>query len=134
MSVDISIDKSALTDKVGTLVRQHLPQVQFIYLFGSMASNQENNDSDIDIAVMCDSKLDPIQRWEVAAALADKLGREVDLVDLHCASTVIRHQVTSNGICLYDPFNLADGYAIRVLSMYHDLNIERADILKRFCG
>lgn len=82
---------------------------------------------------MCDGKLNPIQRWDIAATLADKLGKEVDLVDLISASTVMQHQITYQGICLYDPLNIADSYAIRVLSMYHDLNIERADNSKSFC-
>ncbi|MFT4928406.1 MAG: putative nucleotidyltransferase [Phenylobacterium sp.] len=130
----VKISTNSLTNKVCSLVCQYLPQVQLIYLFGSMASNEQNADSDIDIAVMCDGQLDPIQRWDIAATLADKLGKGVDLVDLLSASTVMQHQITCKGICLYDPFNLSDSYAIRVLSMYHDLNIERADILNDFWG
>jgi predicted nucleotidyltransferase len=126
--VNKSTDNHRLIDSISALVHHYLPKVQLIYLFGSMASNKQNSQSDIDIAILCEGKLDAIKRWDFASVLADKLGREVDLVDLNRASTVMQHQITWNGTCLYDPHQMSDQCAIRVLSMYHDLNIERADI------
>ncbi|MDX2369979.1 MAG: hypothetical protein QNK36_16515 [Colwellia sp.] len=63
--------------------------------------------------------------------LADELSRDVDLVDLLNASTVMQNQIIQQGICIYDDENNASFFEIQVMSMYQHLNEERADILKQ---
>jgi predicted nucleotidyltransferase len=113
-------------------VRQLLPEVKFIYLFGSHSAEQGTAVSDIDIAVFTGKKLDPLKRWQIEAKLAAQLNRDVDLVDLLSASTVMQFQVISTGKCLYDDQDSANKFAMQVTSMYQHLNVERAEIIKQF--
>ena len=76
---------------------------------------------------------DPIpnlRRFELAQELAGQLHRDVDLVDLRTASTVMRMQVLSTGTCL----DTQDESARREFEMYAysdyaRLNEERKGIL-----
>ena len=131
MKQPVSNNKT-LRDDICRLILVRLPEAKLIYLFGSVANNRQTASSDIDIAVHCDRKLNPIERWNIAAELADSLGKSVDLVDLVTASVVMCTQVTSKGICLYDPYHYDDEYTMIVMSMYQNLNFERAEILSRF--
>ena len=131
MKQSVSNNK-ALETEICRLVLVHLPEVKLIYLFGSVADNRQTANSDIDIAVHCDRKLNPIERWNIAAEIAQALGKSIDLVDLVTASVVLCTQVISKGICLYDPHNYADEFTMITMSMYQNLNLERAKILSRF--
>jgi len=122
--------KKQLIDSVKTLV----PNLRCIYLFGSFHSNQATEKSDIDIAILADYKLLPVARWEIQSELATILNREVDLVDLLSASTVMQFQVIKEGSCLYDLGNSAARFEMQVMSMYQHLNLERADILNEVMG
>lgn len=73
------------------------------YVFGSVARGEARRDSDVDLAFLplaaCDS-------WEVLAARADLariVGRDVDLVDLSRASTVMRAEILRTGQRLVRP-------------------------------
>lgn len=109
-----------------------LPHIGFIYLFGSQAAGTATKKSDIDIAVFCGKKLDPITRWNIQAELANELNSEVDLIDLLNTSTVMQHQIIYNGQCIYDPNKKSAAFEMQVISMYQDLNVQRAEILKQY--
>jgi hypothetical protein len=79
-------------------------------------------------------KLLPLTRWEFQQALAEKLQREVDLIDLLSASTVLQKEVIANGICLFDKHQYKDLFEMQVMSMYQHLNEERASLLAEFKG
>lgn len=105
--------------------------IQALYLFGSAASNHADPDSDVDLAILTGNALTDRQRWALSQDLAVELGRDVDLVDLRTASTVMRSQVLSSGRKLYQR---ADDPAIEVFedfafADYARLNEERAKIL-----
>jgi len=108
--------------------------IKAIYLFGSYASGTENDHSDIDIAVLLHNKLSPLMRWEIQSELANQLNCEVDLVDLLNASTVMQNEIIQQGVCIYDPNNVAALFEMQVMSMYQHLNEERADILMAYIG
>jgi predicted nucleotidyltransferase len=74
-----------------------IPQVWAIYRFGSAGTPFERPDSDIDLAILAPNPLDNLARWELAQSLAISLNKDVDLVDLQLASTVLRHQIVSHG-------------------------------------
>ena len=61
--------------------KQTIPSMKLLYLFGSYASNQADKESDIDIAILPIKKIPTVKRWEMQQALAEKLQREVDLID-----------------------------------------------------
>ena len=112
-------------------ILQTMPGVWSIYRFGSADTPFERNDSDIDLAILLPKPVNNLVRWELAQDLARQLRRDVDLVDLRSASTVLRQQVFQCGRRIYcaDPF-LADEFESRTLSDYVRLNEARRGILK----
>ena len=107
-----------------------VPGCLAIYQFGSWGTESERKDSDIDLAILPPQALDPVQRWELAQTLASLAGRDVDLVDLFPASTVLRMQVVAHGELLYSTgSSVVDQFADTVFSMYAHLNEERREIL-----
>jgi len=117
-------------DLVQTICTE-MPEVLAIYLFGSRISGLQHAGSDIDLAILPKQKLSETKIWVLAQALAAKYSRDVDLVDLKQASTVMRIQVISKGERLY----CADEQSCEmfedfVFSDYAHLNEERAGILE----
>jgi uncharacterized protein len=107
-----------------------VPGCLAIYRFGSWLTDAERHDSDIDIAFLALEALPPVRRWELAQTLASIAGRDVDLVELLTASTVLRMQVVAHGELLHetDPGKVAQ-FADTVFSSYARLNEERREIL-----
>lgn len=101
-----------------------------VYLFGSHAAGAAHRDSDVDLAVLADAPLGDNERWQLAQTLAVMLGRDVDLVDLLRASTVMRVQVIDSGKLLFDSDTTRrQEFEARALSDYARLNEERREIL-----
>jgi uncharacterized protein len=114
---------------VGRLL-ELLPDCRAIYRFGSWRSDSERPDSDIDLAVLLVMPLEPVRRWEIAQTLASLAGRDVDLVDLSSASTVLRMQVIGTGERLFCGDVIAgEQFDDLVFSSYARLNEERRWIL-----
>lgn len=113
-----------------TLLESRLGPVQAVYLFGSSAHGDATAESDVDLAVLLPSPMSDQQRWELIQELGVLYGRDVDLLDLRAASTVMRHQVTHTARRLYasDPRAVED-FEDFALSDYVRLNEERAGIL-----
>lgn len=113
-------------------VRQAVRGVIAVYRFGSTAHGNAAASSDTDIALLARSPLTAAQRFEVQEALAAKLGRDVDLVDLAAASTVMAMQVVATGKLLYEADAVARGrFEDYTFSAYARLNEERRSILER---
>lgn len=113
-----------------TLTEQ-LPDAIAIYLFGSQARGRAHPTSDIDIAVLAHDPIPGLQLFQLAQDLALRLHREVDLVDLRRASTVMRAQILSTG----QRVETTDEQAVAEFEMYAyadyaRLNEERRDLLK----
>jgi predicted nucleotidyltransferase len=112
-------------------IRHAVPSLIALYRFGSQAKGTARPDSDVDLAVLTRDPIPNLRRFELAQELAIRLHRDVDLVDLRNASTVMRMQVLSTGTCL----NTQDESARREFEMYAysdyaRLNEERCEILK----
>ncbi len=113
------------------LVGDAVPDVIAIYQFGSTVGNEEHADSDLDLAVLAQSPLGNLDRWKLQEDLAVEVGRDVDLVDLRSASTVMRAQVLDRGIVLADMDRTArQQFEMQTCSAYALLNEERAGILE----
>ena len=109
---------------------ESLPDCQAIYRFGSWGTEAQRPDSDIDIAILPARPLKQVRRWELAQTMAAQAGRDVDLVDLLQASTVMRLQVVAHGELLYAPDAVSiEMFEDMVFSSYARLNEERRDIL-----
>ncbi|SDO10494.1 Predicted nucleotidyltransferase [Halomonas shengliensis] len=119
------IDTSQSVD----LLRDALSTLQAIYLFGSQATGEANAESDVDLAILLPRPLSAAQRWALAGELAERLNREVDLVDLRQASTVLQQQVLSEGRRLWACGSEADEFELMVQSEYWDLAIQRRGLI-----
>ncbi len=74
---DLAIDPA----EVGRAVEELVPEALGVWVYGSFADGYARRDSDVDIAVLPDWPLDAWDVHERATTLAERLGREVDLVD-----------------------------------------------------
>lgn len=119
-------------DALGRAVAETLPEATAVYLFGSRATAAAGPASDVDLAVLAPDPIAPERLVRAREVLAERLRRDVDLVDLRCASTVMRAQVVSTARLLRDadpPFR--ERFETTVYSAYARLNEERRDILRR---
>lgn len=113
------------------MICTEIPEVLAIYLFGSHSLGLQHADSDIDLAILPKKKLSETEVWTLAQALAAKHSRDVDLIDLKQASTVMRMQVISKGQRLYcSDEESCEVFEDFVFSDYAHLNEERAGILQ----
>ena len=121
----MTIDLTAIT----TFLRAQLPNLLALYHFGSHAKGAADTNSDVDLAVLVDGKVDSIVLWELAQQLADKIGCDVDLVDLRAASTVMQYQIITTGQCLWASDVRAAIYESFILSEKTALDTLRKDLL-----
>ncbi len=117
-------------NRIVATIQADVPACIAVYLFGSEASRQANPESDVDLAILARKTLNPVQTWELAQKLASVIGRDVDVLDLRSASTVMRMQVLSRGyrLACFDagPCETFEDFAY---ADYARLNEERAAIL-----
>ncbi len=103
-----------------------------IYLFGSLNLGTTHRESDIDLAFLPESPCDPLEVFEIANQLAEKLGRQVDLVDLRRASTVMCKEVLRTGMLLHETDRSRRvEFEMLALSDYARLNEEREPVLRK---
>lgn len=114
---------------VQALLRDRLPGLIAIYVFGSQATGQATAASDIDIAVLAGGAIDPLLLWELAGAVADILHLPVDLIDLRSASSIMQYQVLDTGYCLWSGSSEAGTYEAFILSEKTGLDAARAGLL-----
>ena len=116
---------------------EHYPDAQAIYVFGSYSAENEWPDSDLDIGLL----LPPVQAGNelfsalspCSMSLADCVGKDVDLINVHQVSTVFQKEITTTGRLLYCADQYAtDEFEMLVLSYYQKLNEERREILESF--
>ena len=114
------------------ITRDAIPDLIAIYQFGSTVAGETHPQSDIDLAVLAPQALDPVRRFDLQERLAQALRRDVDLVDLRAASTVMRMQVISRGtgLAVFD-VGEKERFETHTYSAYARLNEERKAILQQ---
>lgn len=116
-------------------IRQHLTDTlapYVIILFGSAAKGTMHDNSDVDIAFLSDRPTTEYEIFMIGQALADKLGKEIDLVNLQRASTVFQAQIIGTGKILLDlEPSRRMVFFMRALKEYALLNEERKPIFDR---
>ncbi len=118
-------------DDMVRMILASFQNVDAIYLFGSESAGAQHAHSDIDLAVISNATLSPKRLWEVSQELAARASRDVDIVDLREASTVMRMQVVSTGERLFCASEKrCEAFEDFVYSDYARLNEERAAILQ----
>lgn len=112
-------------------LQEAIPTLEAIYLFGSYADGSFTPKSDIDIAFLAAKPIETLSRWALLQELAQKLKKEVDLVDLRSASTVMQFQVVSTGNRIFAADNKAiEWWELKVYQLYLTLNNDRKSILE----
>jgi predicted nucleotidyltransferase len=102
-----------------------------IYLFGSASRRTLRTDSDLDIAFLPQQACDVVAVFDASQRLANALGREIDLIDLQRASTVLRKEVVTKGrLLLENDRYRRHEFEMYALSDYARLNEERAPVLR----
>lgn len=94
--------------EVGNFIKEKFRKfnIKFAYVFGSLARDEANNMSDIDIAVMFNGNLDSLQdaitRGEIIEEVKFKFNMPCDVVSLNRASTIMKYNVVQEGIVIID--------------------------------
>ena len=77
--------------------------IRLAVLFGSEASGRARPDSDVDIAVLgAAHEFDDSAESHLTQALSLATRRNVDLIRLECASTMLKWQIASKGVPLVE--------------------------------
>jgi predicted nucleotidyltransferase len=111
------------------LLRQEAPGLVSVYLFGSYAAGLARADSDVDLAIYAGLPLARERVISLSLDLAALLRRDVDLVDLAAAPTILQMQAIAEGqqLAAYDAREAAL-FEVRVMRDYQDLKERRAGI------
>jgi predicted nucleotidyltransferase len=119
-----------MKEDILTTIRAAVPELVAVYQFGSTTDGTTHADSDLDLAVLARRPLPNLDRWDLQEELAVQMGRDVDLVDLRSASTVMQAQVIDTADLLAEADRTArQEFEMQVCSAYALLNEERAGIL-----
>lgn len=124
-------NKNTYADIVNILKNQLNDELLAVYIFGSSVTESNADANDIDIAIMCRSKLAKLVLWGLTQEIAIARKKEVDLLDLKNASTVMQMQVVTNCLRVYCvDVRTAEIFEDFVFSSYALLNDERKGILE----
>lgn len=125
--MELSIDKK---EKIIEFLKNKY-NIEFIYLFGSYAKKEAREDSDIDIGIVASEVIENYDLLIIASDLSFVLGKEVQIIDMQKASTVLNMQIFAYGIALYNKNEyFHDEYVMKTYSLYAKLNEEREVVLK----
>ncbi len=106
-------------------------QLLAVYLYGSAARGALRRDSDVDLAFLGRHSPSATAVLSVVAELEEILERDVDLVDMRKAPTVLRAQVVAKGRRIHTGDAVeADTFAMYALSDYATLEEERRPVVE----
>lgn len=100
-----------------------MANIKAIYLYGSIITEYYNDESDIDIAILLDKKINSSEIFEINCVLTNELNKEVDLVQLYTVSTVLQMQIIQTGkriFCKDESF--CNGFETQIFCDYVELN------------
>jgi len=107
-----------------------IPNLMALYIFGSQAQGTPRADSDLDLAILAPSHVEPNLLWSLSNDIANLVNCEVDLLDLRATSTVMQYQVISTGKAVWDIGLQAHLFEISVLSEKLALDEAREPLLR----
>ena len=95
------------------------------YVFGSYVEGYENEDSDIDFAILFKNDIGLWDEMALQVQISEAIGFEkVDVVNLNKINLKIQFEVISKGLTIYESDkDTADDYIERVLHLYHQRQI-----------
>ena len=77
------------------------PALVLALVFGSVAQGRERADSDLDIAVAANRALTAAEKMDIIAALAERTGRPIDLIDSKMVAEPLLGQIVRHGRRLF---------------------------------
>lgn len=124
-------EKNKKIDCIIDILRLKFPSIIVIYLYGSFVKNQENKNSDIDIAFLDFNKHSRLELFHLSNELSVKVNQDVELLDLKNSSITMKWQVISTG----KPVYIQDQYKLEVFEMiifssYFEFNEMRKHIIE----
>lgn len=130
---DMKPEHKVCIDTAIKMIKERYIGIWAIYLFGSFGTKYERTDSDLDLAIFCDSLVDTVELWNLSQEIAKKIHRDVQLVDLRQASTVFQNEIIRNEKRIFcSKPKECDRLESIYLAMYLRLNEERKEILDDF--
>lgn len=100
-----------------------MANIKAIYLYGSIITEYYNDESDIDIAILLDKKINSNETFEINCVLTNELNKEVDLVQLYTVSTVLQMQIIQTGKRIFcKDENFCNGFETQIFCDYIELN------------
>ena len=122
-------------EEIISIISRFYPEAEAIYLFGTYGTEDEQKESDVDIALLMPPReaksAGSLAMSGCREALEAAIQRTVDLINLRAVNTVFQHEIINEGRVIYNKSEYAlDNYEMIVMSLYQKLNEERADILK----
>ena len=125
------------TQKIVQIMLDEFPDTQGVYLYGSFATGDQRAESDVDLAILLPhvtaKKVGHLYFSALYTQLSKLLLRELDLINLRLAPTILGNEIVSTGRQIFcaDP-SACDEFEALNLSYYQKLNQERAGILADF--
>lgn len=124
--MDFQADRLATTIAAG-------PPARLVVLFGSAAQGRMRDHSDVDIGwIPADADLSLGDELTFQANLTAAAGREVDLLRLDQASTILRYDVARDGILLAGPRSEFVRFRAEAIGEYLDFEPALREASERF--
>jgi len=117
-------------------VFSNYPEIQAVYLFGSVASGNVHQESDLDLAIIPDTKKLREQKLAILTDLTREGFSNVDLVFIGDKDTVLQYEAVRQNIVVYETpsFDRGSTYSKIVrqyLDLYPYLTVQRQAYKKR---
>lgn len=110
-----------ITEKTKEILIEY-NNIIFAYIFGSFAEDKIRKDSDIDIAIYLDKKIDLETFLEIKMNLTEACKREVDLIILNDATPLLKYEIYKNSILLFTRDEVSEtNYKVKTLFEYNDM-------------
>lgn len=108
-----------------------MANIKAVYLYGSILTEYYNDESDIDIAILLDKKIDFSELFEMNSILSKELNDNTDLVQLDAVSTVLQMQIIQNGMRIFCSDEIyCNRYESQIFCAYIELNELRKPYLE----
>lgn len=118
-------DKELIIDSI----KDSIPELQALYLFGSQKDGTATSKSDVDVAYLSKVALSSLERWDVSQKLASLLSLDVDLVELSTTNTIFRYQILSTAERIYGEGYEVENFETLAYSFYLRFQEERKPIV-----
>ena len=112
-----------------TTLKQEIPELQALYLFGSQNDGSATKKSDVDIAYLSQKPLSSLERWDVSKKLASLLSMDVDLIELSTTNTIFRYKILSTAERIYGEGYDVESFETLAYSFYLRFQEERQPIV-----